>query len=75
MMTEKDAGRKDAGGSNKVERQLYGAQTKILLVFLLFFYVRQVYFGTCCFYQKTLQAPQKGWRSGVEMPRLSFVCG
>ena len=40
MMTEKDAGRRDAGGRNKVERQLYGAQTKILLVFLLFFYVR-----------------------------------
>ena len=38
MMTEKDAGRKDAGGRDKVERR-YGAQTKILLVFLLFFYV------------------------------------
>ena len=75
MMTEKDAEERMQVGRNKVERQRYGAQTKILLVFLLLFYVRWVYFGTCCFYQRTLQALQKGWRSGVEMPRLSFVCG
>ena len=40
MMTEKDAGREDAGGRNEVERQRYSAQAKVLLVFLLFFYVR-----------------------------------
>ena len=74
MMTEKDAGGKDANGRNKVERQQYGAQTRILLVIILFFYVWLVYFYTCCFYL-TLQAQQEGWRGGVEMPRLSFVCG
>ena len=37
MMTEKDAGRKDADGRNKVERQGYGAQTKILLCIFIAF--------------------------------------
>ena len=81
MMTEKDAGRKDAGSRNNLERQtIRCTDQKILLVFFVLFFYVWCMVGTVGIFWHLLLLPE----NNVAAKRLAerggdaktfFVCG